>query len=266
MKTFCENEGLLKTPRRVLISSNHAEEILLATPLLRWYLSQGLEVTRLHLVVEWRQQRCFESMTSEVADLRRSADKDPSKAVMGSSAKLLSNSVYGKLCENRARFKKTKYVKGDKLNKALNSRYFCSMRPVSAKLVKRIPPVKDRSTPPEEQDEGDLLINDIDSADGVYEVSMNPSTIKLDLPIQIPFFVYQYAKLRMLRLKYEVLDRYLDPRVWSCLYTDTDSLYFDAAYDDFRDLVRPETAEYFFTHVYGDWFPSECCDKHKLNS
>jgi hypothetical protein len=81
------------------------------------------------------------------------------------------------------------------------------------------------------------MINDIDSADGVYEVSMNPSTIKLDLPIQIPFFVYQYAKLRMLRLKYEVLDRYLDPRVWSCLYTDTDSLYFDAAYDDFRDLV-----------------------------
>ena len=36
-----------------------------------------------------------------------------------------------------------------------------------------------------------------------YEVQSCKKTIKLNLPIQVGFFVYQYAKLRMLEFYYD---------------------------------------------------------------
>jgi len=43
-----------------------------------------------------------------------------------------------------------------------------------------------------------------------YEVKSFKETVKLDLPLQIGFFVYGYAKLRMLQFYYDFLDYYLD--------------------------------------------------------
>ena len=42
MKRFAEENGLLKKPRRMLISSYFGEKILLTTPLAKWYLDHGL--------------------------------------------------------------------------------------------------------------------------------------------------------------------------------------------------------------------------------
>ena len=36
-----------------------------------------------------------------------------------------------------------------------------------------------------------------------YKVESCEKTIKLNLPIQVGFFVYQYAKLRMLQVNYD---------------------------------------------------------------
>ena len=44
MKTYEEKNDIMKQPRRSLIGSMIGEKILLATPLLRWYLEHGLEV------------------------------------------------------------------------------------------------------------------------------------------------------------------------------------------------------------------------------
>ena len=40
-----------------------------------------------------------------------------------------------------------------------------------------------------------------------YEIEMNKSVVKYDLPLHIGFFVYQYAKLRMLQFYYDFVDR-----------------------------------------------------------
>lgn len=40
-----------------------------------------------------------------------------------------------------------------------------------------------------------------------YEVESCKKAIKLNLPIQVGFFVYQYAKLRMLHVYYDFLDK-----------------------------------------------------------
>lgn len=44
--------------------------------------------------------------------------------------------------------------------------------------------------------------------DSVYEVEKAKSKIVLDLPIQLGYFILQYAELRMLEFYYDFMDRY----------------------------------------------------------
>ena len=55
----------------------------------------------------------------------------------------------------------------------------------------------------------------------IFQVQSKKKTIKRDLPIQIGFFVYQYAKLRMLDFFYNVIDRYMDRSDYEMLEMDT---------------------------------------------
>ena len=96
MRSYCEETGQLPTPRGMLISSYFAVKTLLATPLLKWYLKMGLVVTRVYLMLQYQNQQCFLQVTTDVANKRRAADKDPSQKLAGESAKLLANSIYGK--------------------------------------------------------------------------------------------------------------------------------------------------------------------------
>ena len=52
-KAYAEKHNIMAQPRRSLIGSMKGEKILLATPLLKWYLEHGLEVTKVHQVVEF---------------------------------------------------------------------------------------------------------------------------------------------------------------------------------------------------------------------
>ena len=59
MKAYAEKEGLMNKPRRSLIGSMFGRRILLATPLLRWYLSHGLEVQNVYEVIQYGENNCF---------------------------------------------------------------------------------------------------------------------------------------------------------------------------------------------------------------
>ena len=52
MQTFAEEHDIMTTPRRALIGSYKGEKILLGTPLLKFYVEEGLEVTRVHRAVQ----------------------------------------------------------------------------------------------------------------------------------------------------------------------------------------------------------------------
>ena len=78
MKSYCEENDLLKTPRQMLISSYRAGCMLFITPLLKWYISHGLVIIRVHLVIEWEGRQCFQDWMEKAADARRSAQRDPS--------------------------------------------------------------------------------------------------------------------------------------------------------------------------------------------
>ena len=52
MRQYAEEYNILKKTRRMLVGSYRGDKILLATPLLRWYLTHGLVVDRVYQVIE----------------------------------------------------------------------------------------------------------------------------------------------------------------------------------------------------------------------
>ena len=53
MKAYAEENDIMTRPRHSLIGSMKGENIQLATPLLKWFLGDGLEVTRVYQVIEY---------------------------------------------------------------------------------------------------------------------------------------------------------------------------------------------------------------------
>lgn len=90
MKNFAEENNIMAQPRRSLIGSMKGEKILLATPLFKWYLEHGLEVTKVHQVIEFTPEPCLKPFGDAVSDARREGDEDPRKAIIADTMKLVS--------------------------------------------------------------------------------------------------------------------------------------------------------------------------------
>ena len=74
----------------------------------------------------------------------------------------------------------------------------------------------------------------------ISQKTLTKKTIKLNLPIQVGFFVYQYAKLRMLQFCYDFLDKYLDRTDFQMCEMDTDSAYIAILGERVESSVKPE--------------------------
>ena len=53
MRQYAEENDIMSIPRRMLIGSYRGENIILATPLLRWYLAYGLVVDHVYQIIEY---------------------------------------------------------------------------------------------------------------------------------------------------------------------------------------------------------------------
>ena len=93
MKRFCAENDLLKKPTKALLCSYFGRKILLATPLLQWYLNHGLKVTKVYQVVQYKPIACFKQFGEEVMKARREGDADPSKKILSDSAKLIGQYI-----------------------------------------------------------------------------------------------------------------------------------------------------------------------------
>ena len=82
MRQFAADHDIPNKPVKSLIGSMFGEKILLATPLLQWYLEHGLEITRVYQIIEFKPDSCFQGFADEVSDARRTGDADPSKTIL----------------------------------------------------------------------------------------------------------------------------------------------------------------------------------------
>ena len=228
MKAYAEENDIMSRPRRSLIGNMKGEKILLATPLLKWYLEHGLEVTRVYQVIEYTPKPCFKPFGDAVSDARRAGDADPSKAIIADTMKLVGNSSYGKTITNKERHRQVKFCDDDEVPNLINSPFFRELNPIN---------------------------------DDTYEVESSKKKIKLDLPLQVGFFVYQYAKLRMLQFYYDFLDKYMHRSDFEYCEMDTDSAYIAISGECLEDLVKPEMI-HEFENDKCNWFPRTDTEEH----
>ena len=176
MRQYAEEHNILTKPRRMLVGSYRGDKILLTTPLLRWYLAHGLVVDRVYQVVSYEPNPCFQRFGESVSAARRAGDADTDRAIIGDTMKLLGNSAYGKTVTNVDRHHDVKYCTE-----------VGTSRPISNKRFRQL----------------DVVTDD------AYEVTSSKACVTYDLPHHIGFFVYQYAKLRILEFYYDFVDRYV---------------------------------------------------------
>ena len=116
MKDYKINTGrkMIKNNKK-LLGVMKAEKILLYSPLLKWYLNHGLQVTKIHRYISYTSGRPFKWFPEEVSSARREADNDKNKKQLGDTAKLKGNSFYGKMIENLEKHISTKFTTDEKL-------------------------------------------------------------------------------------------------------------------------------------------------------
>ena len=76
MRQYAEEHDILSKPRVMLVGSFRGVKILLATPLLRWYLAHGLVVDRVYQIIEYEPNPCFRRFGESVSAARRAGDED----------------------------------------------------------------------------------------------------------------------------------------------------------------------------------------------
>lgn len=148
-------------------------------------------------MVEFPKERCFKDFEKEVSDARRLGDKDPHTAIIVDTNKVIGNSGYGSLIMDKTKHRDVSYVQGE--------------------------------------NEACLKVNDprfqkfdyLDPEQQYYEIEMEKKNIKLDLPIQLGYFVLQYAKVENhLEFNFDFMDVYVDRSDFEYCEMDTYSVYF----------------------------------------
>ena len=232
MRAYCEESGALKRPSRLLISSYSAEKVVLITPLLKYYLELGLEVTDISLVVEYPTARaCFAGFADKVTKARREGDQSKDNDILAQCFKLVGNSAYGKSIEDVSRHTEVHFADPVIACSLINKKRF-------KKLTK--------------YDEDDTL----------FQVELKKKNIYHRLPIHFGFFVYGYAKLRMLEFQYDFVQKYLPYDSYELVEMDTDSSYFALAHEKLEDAIKPALRQDYFERQH-EWFPAESCEKHR---
>ena len=241
MMQHCIDHNAPTTSRRLLVGGMKARQILLATPLLQWYLNHGLVVTRLYEIVEFSPVKCFKNFVDQGIEGRRQSDNDPNLGLLGDTFKILLNSSYGSSILNKENFSDTQYIQGhSKVKIEVN-------KPEFRKAT--------------------LL------GDDVYELDKGKNKITMDVPIQIGFTILNYAKLRMLEFYYNCLCKYIPRNKFECVQMD--SLYFGLAHQNLQEAVYPHLKSDFLKQIRGTcghpreadaqtFFPQSCCKEDAL--
>ena len=214
MKDYKINTGRKKIKNnKKLLGVMKAEKILLYSPLLKWYLNHGLQVTKIHKYISYTPGTPFKWFPEEVSGARRAVDQDKNKRQLGDTAKLKGNSFYGKMIENLEKHISTKFTTDENLiDKIFRSPYFDDLEEIS---------------------------------EGVFEVRQRKRQVTITRPYQCGIAVYQLAKLRMLEFYYDFVDKFWDRRDFEVIQMDTDSLYMALSAEDFDEIVRPELKELY---------------------
>ena len=219
MMDYLTRTGRKRTSTKKLLGVLEADEILLYTPLLRWYIEHGLELQAVYTTIEYQPEKILAWFVDAVTKARRTGDIDNEKAILAEFFKLLGNSSYGKLIEALERHTNVSYTKDETtVGHALRSAWF----------------------------------DDLTEIGDAYEITSRKPRVTIHRPFQVGIAVYQLAKLRILEFNHDFLDCFVDRKDFELIQMDTDSLYFALSANTLEEVVKPEL-QIEFKNCKNDW-------------
>jgi len=182
MLDYLTRTGRKRTTGKKLLGTLEAYEILLYTPLLRWYIEHGLELQAVYTTIEYQPGNILAWFVDEVTDVRRMGDTDKEKDIFAEVFKLLGNSSYGKMIEALEKHTNVSYTKDEKtVDRALRSAWF----------------------------------KDLTEIADAYEITSRKPRVTIHRPYQVGIAVYHLAKQRILEFYHDFLDRFVDRHLLS---------------------------------------------------
>ena len=125
MQEFCRKTTRNVGVKRSLISSMHAQGILLITTLLKKYLEMGLVVTNIETVIVYNGKEVFQWFMKEVCQDRRRADLGGVELEMkGEASKLKGNCGYGRTLMDKSKHTQLSFTKEKCLTNHVNNPFF----------------------------------------------------------------------------------------------------------------------------------------------
>ncbi len=214
-KCYAE-EHALNFPRENLLSVMETERTVLHTDLLHWYLENGLEVTKVFSLVQWRLGHAFGEWLEQIVKGRREAviEGDVLKDITN---KLLANSSYGYALLDMSRRAKIKYVPEERRQFYLRKSNFLE--------AKAVGPTEDNSQ--------------------FWEISLKNTRVQANLPTQFAATVLCHAKLCLLSYYYEIFAHYLEADSFEMHAADTDSCIVALAGETLDECVKGSMKEEF---------------------
>jgi len=210
---------------RKLIGSYFGKQILIYTPLLKWYLEHGMVITKTYSFIKANAHKAFKPFMEAMSQARRDGNADESKKMVGTMMKLVGNSAFGRSGMDMSKHKEVEFMSDDKsIFKAIEHFTFSSKTELN---------------------------------DGTVEMVKSKRRIKLRNPIHLSIAIYQLAKLRMLQFYYDCIDFYFDRSDFEYQEMDTDSGYIAFSHEDpFPNLIKPDLLDHYKKHKY-EWFPRD---------
>ena len=242
MKEYEEKEGIMSQPTRMLISSFHLKNGTTITPLLLFYLHLGLECRKIHQFVQYAPEKSFTSFVQSAVNGRRQGAENSNSSLVAETMKLLANSSDGYQIMARSRHTVTKYLNDEKTHSA-----------ITIKFLRRLNFITDQ----------------------LSEVELVKSEIKHSEPIIDRFFVWHYAKLRMLELYYTFFKKFFDTENYGELEMDTETFYLALSEENLEYIILPEKrnewgairsrecTDSFTANATGNFLPRTCCAAYK---
>ena len=204
--------------------------MLVTSDIVRFWLEEGVVVTKCRQLIEYMPQACMKETIEELVDLRRLGDTDPSRAIIAAAAKIIMNSIYGRTLLRKDLFKKLVICDREQADKLMNSPQFRDIAPIlcADERTKGEQREQLRATAAFPEDEEMALDQEADHRHRTYMVESAHKHVPADVPSHIGLWILWSAKLRNMRFM-SMLRHYFDERRYSSAYCDTDSVSYKHA-------------------------------------
>lgn len=184
-----------KAGQSTLIQTYNGDDLLLMTPIIQFYLDEGIEVSNITSFIQYIPGRGLAPFVNKVVSMRIQATEEGDDAKQ-LTAKLFGNAGYGKCAENVLKHKNTSLYPAD-----------YNIARIACKALYR-----DHS-----------IIHTEEGEPSATEVTCDKKTISDSKPVHIGVCILQWSKLLFLRFMF-YLYHHFEPGSFRSVYADTDSI------------------------------------------